>query len=241
MVYTNTREVVLSQTDIRAVVNYYCPNLVFNRFNRIPCPIHGGENANFKLYPETNSYYCFTCHSAGDPIRFVSELFGISYQSAMYKLCEDMGIKSIDKMTFSEYRRFKSRQEERRQLLGQIEYAKHRAKRRQQIIKDQYDCMFRDYLRLVSYRERCPPDSDIFAFAVSEIPRLEFELDLLQNKIQLIGEQCELRCTYLHQVFAASMSGKDKKDKTYERYERHKKHKPAWRKPCRQHTQSECK
>lgn len=51
------------------------------------CPFHKDENRpNFTIYPETNSYFCYTCNEGGNNIRFYAEMEGITYREAEQKL-----------------------------------------------------------------------------------------------------------------------------------------------------------
>lgn len=77
---------------IREVIRRFCPDVRINSQGRCPCPIHGGERPNLKIYDNTNSYYCFSCHSAGDPVRFVAELRRISYPAALRLVADEFGI-----------------------------------------------------------------------------------------------------------------------------------------------------
>ena len=81
---------------MREVIRRFCPGVRVNSMGRCPCPIHGGEKPNLKIYDKTNSYYCFTCHSAGDPVRFVAELRRISYPEALRLVAGEFGVQLDD-------------------------------------------------------------------------------------------------------------------------------------------------
>lgn len=38
------------------------------------CPFHAEDNPSFTVYPETNSFYCFSCGVGGGPLQLVSRL-----------------------------------------------------------------------------------------------------------------------------------------------------------------------
>lgn len=57
------------------------------------CPFHKDENRpNFTIYPETNSYFCYTCSKGGNAIDFFAKMEGITYQQAEYKLYSDLQV-----------------------------------------------------------------------------------------------------------------------------------------------------
>jgi DNA primase len=55
------------------VLSHYGVNVTDNR--RIPCPIHGGEDANFAINLATNTWHCFSqCATGGDVIALVTAI-----------------------------------------------------------------------------------------------------------------------------------------------------------------------
>lgn len=57
------------------------------------CPLHGGKNTNsLAVYPEDNSFCCFSCGKGGNIITFVSELENISYSEAIEMLAREANI-----------------------------------------------------------------------------------------------------------------------------------------------------
>jgi hypothetical protein len=59
-----------------------------NEFGKklICCPIHDDKSPSFKVYPKTNSWYCFGCHKGGAPVNFVMEMDGVSFKEALNQL-----------------------------------------------------------------------------------------------------------------------------------------------------------
>ena len=88
----DNRERILSVVTMRSVLRMFCPNIEPDRQGRCSCPIHGGQKNSFKIYDDTNSFYCFACGSAGDPIKFVSLLEDISYGQAIQSIAAAFGI-----------------------------------------------------------------------------------------------------------------------------------------------------
>jgi hypothetical protein len=58
-----------------------------NNLNRnIVCPLHKEKTWSFKIYTNTNSYYCFGCKSWWNAVNFVSEIENIKPIEAYIKL-----------------------------------------------------------------------------------------------------------------------------------------------------------
>jgi len=71
---------------------------------RVPCPLHGSDKQkSMQLYD--TSFYCFSCSTGGDLIKFVSCLFRISYSEAINKLASDF---HIQKPSFTEWRNIRT-------------------------------------------------------------------------------------------------------------------------------------
>lgn len=55
------------------------------------CPFHKDENRpNFTIYPQTDSYFCYTCSKGGNTVDFYARMEGISYTQAQHKLYSDL-------------------------------------------------------------------------------------------------------------------------------------------------------
>lgn len=102
------RERVLGSVTMKSVVRTFCPNIKISHQNRCPCPIHGGTHDNMKIYDDTNSFYCFACGAAGDPIRFVAELENITYRQAVAEVGAAFGIDVGAEPTAREVRKLKA-------------------------------------------------------------------------------------------------------------------------------------
>jgi len=53
------------------------------------CPIHREKTPSFKVYPETNSFYCFGCEAGGDVINLVQLLYNCSPVEASELILEE--------------------------------------------------------------------------------------------------------------------------------------------------------
>ena len=73
--------------NLAQVFKYYGVDI--NEFNKkICCPFkfHKDNSPSFYYYPETNSFNCFGCKSAGNPVNFVSLIEDINKLEAANKL-----------------------------------------------------------------------------------------------------------------------------------------------------------
>jgi len=71
---------------------------------RVPCPLHGSDKQkSMQLYD--TSFYCFSCCTGGDLIKFVSCFFNIPYAEAINKLATDF---HIQKPSFSQWRNIRT-------------------------------------------------------------------------------------------------------------------------------------
>src|ERR1700751_5558463 len=52
------------------------------------CPFHDDSTPSMKVFPNNNSFYCFGCHTGGDPIKFIEKLHGKNFKDA----CAHLGI-----------------------------------------------------------------------------------------------------------------------------------------------------
>lgn len=68
------------------VFEYYFPNERIRQSSRAHmalCPFHGEHNPSFAMYPDTNSYYCFTCGVSGGVLKLIMELENCSFKEAL--------------------------------------------------------------------------------------------------------------------------------------------------------------
>lgn len=50
------------------------------------CPFHEEKRPSFFIYPDSNSFYCFSCQKGGNIINFVQELYNFSFREAVVLL-----------------------------------------------------------------------------------------------------------------------------------------------------------
>ncbi|MBD3362103.1 DNA primase [Candidatus Dojkabacteria bacterium] len=47
------------------------------------CPFHDDKNPSLRVYPKTNSWYCFGCGRGGDTIDFVIKIAKVDFKKAV--------------------------------------------------------------------------------------------------------------------------------------------------------------
>ena len=57
-----------------------------NLKRNISCPLHKEKTGSFKIYQNSNSWFCFGCHKWGNAINFVAEIENTSNKEAFIKL-----------------------------------------------------------------------------------------------------------------------------------------------------------
>src|SRR3954447_12119485 len=83
---------VKGQTDIvRTVGEYVKLRRIGARYVGL-CPFHTEKTPSFNVNPGIGIYKCFGCGAAGDVIKFVQELEGLTFWEALKSLAERNGI-----------------------------------------------------------------------------------------------------------------------------------------------------
>lgn len=82
------KDEILETISMQNIIDKYG---IENNGKMFSCPFHGiDKRPSAKIYK--NSYYCFACNSTGDTIRFVENLFNLSFKDAMQKINYDFGL-----------------------------------------------------------------------------------------------------------------------------------------------------
>lgn len=93
-------------------------NLTPSRAGFLHCPFHSGDrDASLKIYPSTDSWYCFGCGEGGDVIDFVAKMERCSFAEALKRLNKDFSLGLEENQTLRNVR--KRRQERVREVLKQ--------------------------------------------------------------------------------------------------------------------------
>lgn len=156
----------------------------------VRCPFHGEKTPSLKVYPQTNSFYCFGCGAHGDVIDFVKKQFGIPFKEALFKLNIDFNLglplgNSMDKKQLQELRK---RADELNNQRMQI------AKERKELLNRLNDAMDR-VAELEKIKETlrptdlCEPFEDAFVNALVNLPKAYEDVEIAQIKLRKFEEK----------------------------------------------------
>lgn len=154
-----------------------------NRAGYICCPFHHEKTPSLKLYPGDRGWHCFGCGKGGDVIRFVMELFDITFPQAVVRLSADFGLGlagnrpgSAARSKILEERRQK--RQERKDLLV-----------RQRVVSNEICCLYRAQKDLAPTQEDWEAGhiNPLYLEAQRRLPQLEYEWDDLEARLEGVG------------------------------------------------------
>ena len=89
---------IKARLSIQAVLRHYRLNT--NKHDMLCCPFHEHDsNASLKIYPKTNTFYCFSCGATGDQIRFIEMYEKLTKHEAILKAQSLTGTVAQDETT----------------------------------------------------------------------------------------------------------------------------------------------
>ena len=107
---------IKSNLDIKAVFSAY--GVEISSRNKAKCPLHAGgkeRTPSLKIYPESNSWYCYGCSAGGSAIDFVMLCYGVDELAAARRIDADFGLGLFRDELSAEDRRKLLRQAKQRQ------------------------------------------------------------------------------------------------------------------------------
>ena len=164
MVYYRS-ERIKAALDIERVVSFY--GYEPNKQGFVSCPFHSERTASFKIYPKSNSFYCFGCGAGGDVIDFVRLLYGLDFRQACLRLEADFGLVGGQSAASPE---LSEKAKKRNAEKAEYKALKERFVRYRQIIRDKTPRAIEE------------PLSPEFAEAINEMPHVENRLRELEEK-----------------------------------------------------------
>lgn len=155
-----------------------------NRQRRVPCPLHGGTDANCGV--KDRYIHCFVCGESADVISFVIKYYGLSFKEAITKLNNDfyLGLptgekldrrKQLDMAKMS----FKARQEREKQ---QNEHNR---------LKNARETALDEWVRLDIQKMKYKPKTQnedlhpLFVEAIINLPHAEYRLECAETELYL--------------------------------------------------------
>lgn len=94
----NITETIIQQMDIIDFIGKYTNLHQSGRYWKGKCPLHESDDTSETLvvFPDTNSFYCFSCECGGSVINFLSDKEKISYRAATEILAKECNISLKD-------------------------------------------------------------------------------------------------------------------------------------------------
>ena len=158
-------ENIKAALDIERVVSFY--GYEPNRQGFVSCPFHSEKTASLKIYPKSNSFYCFGCGAGGDIIDFVRLLYGLGFGQACLRLESDFGLVGGQSAASPE---LSERAKKRNAEKAEYKALNERFVRYNQIIRDSKP------------KAQGEPPSPEFIEAIKELPHIEYRLRELEEK-----------------------------------------------------------
>ena len=93
---------VKEAVSMQQVAEYY--GLQLNRKGLCQCPSDQDKNPSLKIYPDGKGFYCFTCGTGGDQIKFVALYHDTSNYEAAKELAAAFDIPLAEPVTYREKR-----------------------------------------------------------------------------------------------------------------------------------------
>lgn len=92
---------IKSQVHIADVLSHYGIRMMTkDREFQYPCPLHGdGQDNSYsaRMYPESNSTYCFACHKSRDVVGWVMDAEALGFGRALSFLERTFGVRNVPK------------------------------------------------------------------------------------------------------------------------------------------------
>lgn len=176
---------IKSRLTIQEIMEHYGIQTLDGK-QKLPCPFHNERTPSFKIYPETNSFFCFSCGAGGDQITFVKLFFNLkSNLNALEKIDYDFALN-----LFKDSSNTKLNQE----IKEKIQYH-HQCEFKVKIFEDWKSqneekllWFFKALLKITQKTIKNPldPSAPLYAFAKNNINYIEDMLDVIQSNDLLV-------------------------------------------------------
>lgn len=173
---------ILQAVSINDILNRYGYKITNKDF--ISCPFHNEKTASCRIYPETNTFYCFGCGAGGNVIDFVAKISDKTFYEAMRLINTDFALNlPFDRqLTVREKTAFRIRQKER------AEEERIRKEKNDEIYIDYWQ-KFDRYEQIKRQKEKYKPNKGdtvlhpFFVEALRLIDNAKFELDIAESEV----------------------------------------------------------
>ena len=105
---------VKESVSMQAVAEYY--GFQVNKKGLCLCPFHQDKTPSLKIYPNGKGFYCFTCGTGGDQIKFAALYQGIRNEEAAKELAAAFRIPISEPVTYREKREAERKRKQRQNV-----------------------------------------------------------------------------------------------------------------------------
>ena len=105
---------VKESVSMQAVAEHY--GLQVNKKGLCLCPFHQDKNASLKIYPNGKGFYCFTCGTGGDQIKFAALYQDVRNEEAAKELAVAFQIPISEPVTYREKREAERKRKRRQEV-----------------------------------------------------------------------------------------------------------------------------
>ena len=105
---------VKESVSMQAVAEYY--GLQVNKKGLCLCPFHQDKDPSMKIYPNGKGFYCFTCGTGGDQIKFAALFQGIRNEEAAKELAAAFHVPISEPVTYREKREAERKRKRRQEV-----------------------------------------------------------------------------------------------------------------------------
>lgn len=74
---------IIKNLNIEQEISYYCTVIKFGNSFKCLCPFHSDSTPSLTIYPDSKSWFCFSCNIGGDIIEFVKRIEEVDFKQAM--------------------------------------------------------------------------------------------------------------------------------------------------------------
>lgn len=132
---------IKDQVHITDILDYYGIKVhTKDREFQFPCPLHGdGQDNSYsaRMYPDSESTYCFACHQSRDVVQWVRDYEALEFGKALSFIERTFGVKNVptpsfdptDEKTKHEVRDLLQRQQKAPTYLEKIQVIDKKARR----------------------------------------------------------------------------------------------------------------
>ncbi|WP_349947315.1 CHC2 zinc finger domain-containing protein [Lacrimispora sp. BS-2] len=113
---------VKESVSMQAVAEYY--GLQVNKKGLCLCPFHQDKDPSMKIYPNGKGFYCFTCGTGGDQIKFAALYQGIRNEEAAKELAAAFSVPVTVPVTYREKREAERKRKRRQNVAAFAKRAK---------------------------------------------------------------------------------------------------------------------